>query len=162
MWNSSFAALLALALVADGCASRRAWKELEHWENELELSAKVPSSIESGKATVITFEIRNVGRRTIKSCMGPGRMAVAFVVNPVPRRPRNSGSGTSVDHPGCVRNLALEPGTSFDWSEEVSFGKSEPGAARLLLEVEIVHPGLCDRDGCSSRKLAAWVDTEIR
>jgi hypothetical protein len=128
----------------------------------LELSANVPPSIEPSQPPVIPFQIRNVGRRTITACLGPGRDAHAIAVHPVPGQPSNSGNGTSVDHPGCVQEFTLQPGTSFDWSEELSFGKPQTGAARVLLEVEIVHPGLCEQYGCSSRKLATWAYIEIR
>lgn len=156
--------LLVLVVVAGGCATRRAWNELDRWREDLKLSAKVPESIESDKPSLVAFELLNSGRREINACLGVSRGFYAFWEQPTSEGRRSTGTVRSIDHSYCEMPFTLAPGARFRWTEPVNFGRLPPGTpVTLLMDVEVVQPRGCHRKyGCYSQMVFVHGRADVR
>ena len=73
-------------------------------ESALTVSIVEAKRSASGASVNFRFELTNRGVRLQKACLGPSR-SVSYKV------PSSSGiSSTFVDHPGCTREFAIQPG----------------------------------------------------
>ena len=82
---------------------------------------KSPSPLSVGARVELEFQIRNRGNRTLDPCLSSARQVLVLSDNRtgVDGRPPLGGSLSLVDHPGCERRFALEPGAHFAWKEVV-------------------------------------------
>jgi hypothetical protein len=101
-----------------------------------------------------SFELTNKGRTTARACLGPSR-SVAYHVD------YNGGSSLGswndlVDHPGCVRQFAIEPGGALTWDETIEIGERRQGRLEVTVDVQITNPSRCGGWGnCSAFDLTS-------
>jgi hypothetical protein len=90
-----------------------------------------------------SFELKNGGSTPAIACLGPSR-SVWYKAG--------SGSGVSsdlIDHPGCQREFAIQPGRTWAWSETLEVPTLSQGI-EVEVEVQIVNPRRCGNSGkCS-------------
>jgi hypothetical protein len=162
---TSVIAIAAIASALSGCAGahRRAMRDFPQWERALVLSTTIPPSVQADTAVSASFRLRNEGDRTIDACVGPGRNAVTFSEVAIQGRSPVAAIVDIVDHPGCSQRFSVRPGATFEWMEEVHVPDAVPGAARLILGVQIVHPRACSRKyGCYATELRTTVPVSVR
>jgi hypothetical protein len=147
--------VLAGAGCVSACTAHRAYRDLAKWEEDLQLSI-APTSFQAGQTTRLALRLDHHGDRAIDACLGYTLHFGIF--------PPGTGHGRTEAHKGCHRPFRLDPGGSFEWSEEVDVpAKAVPGAAKVLVVVDLVHPRSCDRKyGCYSRSILALGDVTVR
>jgi len=90
-----------------------------------------------GGAVDFSFELSNHGSTSGTACLGPSR-SVSYKAG--------SFSGTSVhrvDHPGCMREFAIQAGSVMSWLETVHVPRLPDGRAEVEVSVQIVNPRRC-------------------
>lgn len=90
----------------------------------------VPGSVD------FKFELKNGGPAAASACLGPSR-SVWYEAG--------SGGGVRsdvVDHPGCEREFAIQPGSAWAWSETLEVSRLSQGV-EVEVEVQIVNPRRC-------------------
>lgn len=97
-----------------------------------------------GGSVDFEFELKNGGRATASACLGPSR-SVWYEAG-------SSGGVSSdfVDHPGCKRAFAIQPGGAWAWIETLEVPSLSQGI-EVEVEVQIVNPRRCGSWGdCSA------------
>lgn len=90
--------------------------------------------------TRVDLELANRGAARANACLGPGRLVSGL---------SDGASMTWVDHPGCVREFELGPGTVFGWSETHDVAVPPERLVEASIEVQILNPRRCSSVGCA-------------
>jgi len=96
----------------------------------------------SGSSIDFSFEMTNRGSTTAKACLGPSR-SVSY------KGAASSGTSSGfVNHPGCTREFALQPGGVMAWAETLEVPRLSQGRVELEVDIQLVNPRRCGRAGC--------------
>jgi hypothetical protein len=140
--------VVAIALIGPACAWLPADvdPELVALEGALKLEIAQVNPLQNGSAE-FTFKLLNQGPETAKACLGPSR-SVWYTSS------GSSGvSGTSVDHPGCMREFTLQPKSDMTWREELKVAAVSWETLEVQVDLQIVNPRRCRGVGCSAIEL---------
>ena len=102
----------------------------------------------SGSSADFSFELANRGNTSAKACLGPSR-SVSYKVA------ASSGISSSfVDHPGCTREFAIQPGGVMAWGETLEVARLPQTRVEVEVSVQIVNPRRCGSWGnCAAIEL---------
>ena len=135
------------AAASSGCDQLAPDRDFEALKNSLELRINDATRGRFGETTDVHFTITNQGTTTARACLGPSR-GVSY------KNELSGGgsTGSSVNHPGCVREFAIQPGGVMTWTEPLDI---PAGRVEVEIAVEIVNPRRCDSFGCASINLTS-------
>lgn len=132
----SFFLYAGIAAAVSGCEIMPD-PEFASLKGALTLSIVEAERSESGASADFTFRLANRGSTTAKACLGPSRSVSYKVAS-------SSGiSGSFVDHPGCTREFAIQPGGEMTWAETLEVPRLSEGRVHLQVDVQIVNPRRC-------------------
>lgn len=133
--------LAGLAVTVSGCEIRPD-REFAALEKALTLNIAEAKRSASGGSVDFSFELTNRGSTSAKACLGPSR-SVSY-------KGASSGGtgGTSVDHPGCMREFTIQPGGVMSWAETLEVPRLSQGRVEVEVSVQIVNPRRCGGVGC--------------
>jgi hypothetical protein len=110
----------------------------------------VDAKLNSSRSSIdFSFELANKGKSTASACLGPSR-SVDYHVDY--KGGSEGGSiGSYVDHPGCARQFAIEPGDTLSWAETIAIREMRQGRLEVKVDVQITNPNRCGSWGnCSA------------
>src|SRR5580765_5211151 len=88
---------------------------VQNYEQSLRLQVSLASSQgKVGDEVVATYHLKNASDHLVEGCLGEAKGYNFWL-----RGGGAKGQVDTVDHPGCVRRFALEPGQSIEWSEHL-------------------------------------------
>ena len=140
------AMILTLALSASGCHLLPDGQFTQVGQS-LKLKIATAERSESGTSATFVFILTNSGTRAVNACLGPSRSVWYDTSGP------SGVSTTWVDHPGCMREFAIEPGRDMTWSEVLDVSHLSETRVDVEVEVEVVNPRRCGAVGCASTRL---------
>ena len=124
-------------------------------ERALELTIVEADRGQAADSFDFELDLKNRSESTVKACLGPSRN-VSYKTT--------SGGGSSfdfVDHPGCVREFAIESGRTMRWRETIGVTGLYGGKVEVEIEVEIVNPRRCGGYGCAAIQIKSSNRREI-
>jgi hypothetical protein len=96
-----------------------------------------------------SFELANKGTTVAAACLGPSR-SLHYDVD-YEGGSQGGITGDFVDHPGCARQFAIEPGDALSWAETIEIGELRRGRLEVKVDVQITNPNRCGSWGnCSA------------
>jgi hypothetical protein len=110
----------------------------------------VDAKLNASRSSIdFSFELANRGTTTARACLGPSR-SVDYDVD----YKRGSEGGiiaNFVDHPGCARQFAIEPGGALSWAETIEIRELRQGLLEVKVDVQVTNPNRCGSWGnCSA------------
>jgi hypothetical protein len=140
----------ATIAVAAGC-DRMPDAEFAAVESALALTIVEASRSESDGSVDFDLELKNQSRKIVRACLGPSRSVSRS----------GSWSLNLVDHPGCSREFAIEPGETMRWRETLPVPGLLKERDEVEIGVEVVNSRRCGETGCPSIMVRALNKRQI-